>query len=75
MSESLGSPFAATIAAHLLWTIIEVAHHVSTSCVLLVAKSCVLDADQEKEEEEEEEEKEIRRWQSSSSKMAKRKLN
>lgn len=68
MSESLGSPFAATIAAHLLWTIIEVAHHVSTSCVLLVAESCVLDADQEEEEE-------LRRWQSSSSKMAKRKLN
>lgn len=70
MSESLGSPFAATIAAHLLWTIIEVAHHVSTSCVLLVAESCVLDADQEEEEEEE-----LRRWRSSSSKMAKRKLN
>jgi hypothetical protein len=69
MSESLGSPFAATIAAHLLWTIIEVAHHVSTSCVLLVAESCVLDADQEEEEEE------LRRWRSSSSKMAKRKLN
>jgi hypothetical protein len=71
MSESLGSPFAATIAAHLLWTIIEVAHHVSTSCVLLVAESCVLDAGQEEEEEEEE----LRRWRSSSSKMAKRKLN
>lgn len=68
MSESLGSPFAVTIAAHLLWTIIEVAHHVSTSCVLLVAESCVLDADQEEEEE-------LRRWRSSSSKMAKRKLN
>jgi hypothetical protein len=69
MSKSLGSPFAATIAAHLLWTIIEVAHHVSTGCVLLVAESCVLDADLEEEEE-------LRRWQSSSSsKMAKRKLN